>query len=360
MRDKEDEGADDYLAILRMGSANCARHLIPIIEARQVQRLYVIRPAGRPDELAALDTVYVDTSGRSRIVEVAKTCFYAIRFARKSNIKGIISFNAFPYGLIAKVASLWARKPAHVAFVGTDAYRLSHRAYLAPVDWLLRRAQVVTVPGPAMAEPLVSRGYESARIHYLPHSIDIDRFVPPDGDIKRDIDLLFVGALIKRKQVDRIIRSLPTVIENIGPLTAVLIGEGPERSKLECLSKELGVEDILTFTGYIRDPAPWLRRSRLIVITSWWEGFPFVLVEGMCAGAIPVATRVGSIPDIIRADENGILLESDSPEYVAGAIAGVLNDISTEVRLRRAALEERNKFGYCSAVDTWEKLLDQL
>jgi glycosyltransferase involved in cell wall biosynthesis len=209
-----------------------------------------------------------------------------------------------------------------------------------------------------MGDALAARNYDRGRIHVLPHSIDTDSFRPPPQGAERDIDVLFVGALIERKQVDHLVAAIPDVIASRGPTSVCIVGDGPARSSLEDQVERLQLGASVEFVGYQTSPAAWFRRSRVIVISSWWEGFPFVLVEAMCSGVVPVSTKVGSVPDIIEHGRNGLLLDSDEPATIAACLLELFGDEGLEPELRRGALASRSRFDYAAATSLWTDWLE--
>jgi glycosyltransferase involved in cell wall biosynthesis len=80
----------------------------------------------------------------------------------------------------------------------------------------------------------------------------------------------------------------------------------------------------------------------------------------MCVGTVPIATRVGSVPDVIDHGVNGLLLESASPDVIAAALTDVLGDVDLERRLRMGALRARERFDYASATRVWAQLIDAM
>ena len=346
--------------MMRMRDANCVHHLIPLARSSEVSLLRIVRPDPQPAGLPSEGIAYVNTESRFRVLRVLKTLAMSMRYARKSAVRGIVSFNGIPYGAVATLAGMVSRKPVHVGFVGTEAHRLANKRRLWPLDLLLRRAHLVTVPGPAIGAALEARGYEPTRIRVLPHSVDSKVFYPPDGDSGRDIDVLFVGALTEVKQVDRLIEAIPTVRQLHDQIRVAIVGDGPLRSSLEELAVALGVADCVEFVGHQAAPAEWFRRARVAVIASLWEGFPFVLVQAMCSGAIPIATRVGSIPDVIESGRNGLLLDSNSAAAIADAVSSLLGDPDLEEQLRTGALGFRDRFSYASATALWNDWLARL
>ena len=354
-----DAPGGEQVAVVRMGHGNAANHLIPINSSRSSSKLWVVRPEPRPPGWDVNDATYLEIRARFTATRLVRTFFAALKLARRHEVTAVLSFNGVPYGLIAVAVGRLARKPVHVGFVGTETYKLQRRWYGRPLDRILRGAALYTVPGPSMAKSLSTRGYPADRIVELPHAVDLRHWVPPDLE-NRTIDLLFVGALEQHKQVDKIISSLVDVRERFPDVSLVVVGDGPERNRLGDLADRLGLSDHVRFVGYHRDPLKWYQSSRFVVIASQWEGFPFVLVEGMCTGAVPLAARVGAIADVIRHGETGYLFNGEDPQGLSTALVEVLADTELSEQMRTQAVAERERFGYEATARLWDGWLAAL
>jgi glycosyltransferase involved in cell wall biosynthesis len=143
---------------------------------------------------------------------------------------------------------------------------------------------------------------------------------PPDG-VPRDARvLLCVARLVPQKGVDVAVRALPSVRERHPDAVLVVLGDGPERSRLEALAGE-GVH----LLGRVPDVASWLQRAELLVHPVRWEGFGLAMLEAMLAGLPVVATHVSSTPELVVDGETGRVVAPDDPAALATAIAGVLD-----------------------------------
>jgi len=106
----------------------------------------------------------------------------------------------------------------------------------------------------------------------------------------------------------------------------VIIGDGPLHRQLKEEALSLGIEDRVVFTGE-RDDVPYLLPAfDVFVLSSLTEGFPLTILEAFAAGCPVVATRVGGIPEIIRDNVNGLLVEPADPAGLAIAVASLLSD----------------------------------
>lgn len=354
--DRADEsGAERIVAVLRMGPSNAENFLIPLEASPMVADLTVVRPDARP-RLMPDGVRYIDTSADTAVGRAARTAIATWRVVRRDRVDRVLSFNATPYGLIAALVCVVRRVPFHVGFVGSDALDLATKPYGFVVDRLLRRASLTTVPGEAIGTELVRRGYPAEVMEELPHTIDLDRFSPAAATT-RDIDVLFVGNFIERKQVGVLVAAMELAVQTNPDLRCVLVGEGPLEPTLRAQVAAAGLEKNIEFVGYQTEPETYFARARVIAITSSWEGFPFVLVMGMCCGAVPVSTVVGSIGDFLTHDVDGVLVDDDRPRTVAAAIMGILADESRLASLRTGVLSRRQEFGFARSTGLWSDWL---
>jgi glycosyltransferase involved in cell wall biosynthesis len=130
--------------------------------------------------------------------------------------------------------------------------------------------------------------------------------------------LLAVSRLTPQKGLDVAVRALPLVRERHPDAVLVVLGEGPERARLEA--------DGVYLLGRVPDVTAWLRRADLLVHPARWEGFGLALLEAMLSAVPVVASRVSSIPEIVRDGETGILVPPDDHEALAAAIVSVLDN----------------------------------
>jgi phosphatidylinositol alpha-1,6-mannosyltransferase len=182
--------------------------------------------------------------------------------------------------------------------------------------------------------------------------------------------LLTVGRLVPRKGHDTVLRALPELLRQVPEAHYLVVGEGPERDKLEAYATELGLIDRVTFTGHVRDEAlpSYYSAADLFVMVSRErpelgdiEGFGIVYLEASAAGRAVVAGRSGGVPDAVEDGISGILVEPDDPHRLAETLGRLLQDRNLRERLsrggRKRVLERFNR-GCCSA--TFREVADEL
>jgi glycosyltransferase involved in cell wall biosynthesis len=132
--------------------------------------------------------------------------------------------------------------------------------------------------------------------------------------------LLCVARLAPQKGVDTAVRALAAIPE----ATLLVLGEGPERARLEGLSRELGVADRVLMPGRVGDVAVLFRRCDVVVHPARWEGFGLAMLEGMLAAKPVVAARAGSAPELVADGMTGLLFPPDDAYTLARDISIVL------------------------------------
>ncbi len=159
-------------------------------------------------------------------------------------------------------------------------------------------------------------------------------------------DLVFIGELRPIKGVDVLLRAMAE-IHKVRPVSAVIVGEGPNSADLKGLASELGLLDCVTFPGALPAQRA-LTLGRAIAVPSRAESFPYVCLEAAARGVPMISTDVGGIGEIV-AGTSTRLIPSDDVAALAGAITDVLDD-PLAARLRALELQARAKQRF--SVDT--------
>jgi glycosyltransferase involved in cell wall biosynthesis len=190
-----------------------------------------------------------------------------------------------------------------------------------------RTAKIIAITG-ALARFQIERvGLPAAKVEVVHYGLDEPPAAwgtnPADDVQPGERILLAVCRLEPQKGVDVAVRAL-TQVPNA---RLVVLGEGPERPRLEQLAAELAVP--VSLPGRVPDVAAWLRRADALVHPVRWEGFGLALLEAMLASLPVVASAVSSIPEIVVDGQTGVLVPPDDPDALAAAVNRVLEDPGT-------------------------------
>jgi glycosyltransferase involved in cell wall biosynthesis len=201
--------------------------------------------------------------------------------------------------------------------------------------------RIVTITDALRDFTIEHAGVEEAKVQTIHYGLDAlpeswgDN--PPDGVATGARVLLATSRLTPQKGIDVAIRALPQLPADT---VLVVLGDGPERSRLEALAHELGVEQRVFLLGRVPDVAAWLRRATLYVHPARWEGFGLGVLEAMHASLPVVATRVSSLPELVVDGVTGRLVPVDDPQALAAAIAQALDEPQLGVAGRERAASE--------------------
>ncbi len=135
--------------------------------------------------------------------------------------------------------------------------------------------------------------------------------------------LLAVARLTRQKGIDVAVRALGSLPDDT---VLVVLGEGPERARLEELARTIGVERRVFLQGRVPDVTAWLERATLLVHPARWEGFGLGVLEAMLAGLPVVASDVSSLPELVVDAETGYLVPPNDPSALAHSVMRALEN----------------------------------
>ena len=122
-----------------------------------------------------------------------------------------------------------------------------------------------------------------------------------------------------------------------------IVGNGPDREKLEALAEELGISGSAHFIGSVEAPQPLLRQSQIFVLASYADPCCLVIPEAREAGCAIVATAVGGTPELLGHGDAGQLVEAGQPGQFAKVLRGLMQD---EEALRQWQTRAKTGAGY--------------
>jgi len=184
-------------------------------------------------------------------------------------------------------------------------------------------------------------------------------------DKEKIYDLLFVGRLEKAKGVDILLTAVQIIGENYKrDLRVAIVGGGSLEKDMESLAKDLKVSTTVEFLGVRNDVANLMKKSKIFVLPSRWEGLPMVLLEAMANGIPVVSTPVGGIPEVIEEGKDGILVPPENPEALAKAIKLLLDSPELQKRMAQNAYGKvKEKYSITKytidLLDLYKKLLEK-
>ena len=201
----------------------------------------------------------------------------------------------------------------------------------------------------------------ASRVTVIPNGRDPQRFRPREaGETPNSpARVLFVGALETGKRPDLFLQVVEDLRSRDLDFSAAIVGDGPLRNSLEGRATELGVEML----GVRQDVPELLRRSAVLVMTSApeTEGMPGIVIEAALSGVPVVATRAAGVADVVVPSKTGHIVDGDSADELADAIAGLLENAELAQRVGAAARERGiAHFTVATTATKWAALAEEL
>lgn len=246
----------------------------------------------------------------------------AMPLARKLNVPLVVTF----YGYDVTVKDTYARRSFS-----------RHGLYLLRREELKRFATLFIAMSQFIEGRLIAQGFPQERIvtHYT--GIDLDRFDGEPG-LPREPIVLFVGRMVEGKGGTHLLRAMSLVRAQHPEARVVLLGDGPERKRLEQLATELRVPAEFLGMRAPEEVRSWLSRASVFSVPSitapngWQEGFGMVFLEALACGVPVVSYAVGGIPEAVGNGIGGLLCPEGDWRALANALNQLLSD--SELRLR--------------------------
>ncbi len=150
--------------------------------------------------------------------------------------------------------------------------------------------------------------------------------------------LICVGRLSPEKGHAGLLQAFSAAAKELGPLELVIIGDGPESQRLRALSTELGVSNMVHFAGRCGEQLTLeqIRDADILVLPSFMEGLPIVLLEALALGTPVIASRVAGIPELIEHCKTGLLFTPSRWDELKEMIQLLLRDEALAKRLSGA------------------------
>lgn len=182
-------------------------------------------------------------------------------------------------------------------------------------------------------------GLDSDRVLHIPNGVNCSNFSPALREEKREgVALGIVASLIKLKNHDRLLRSLAE-LSPFFPLTLHIVGDGPERQRLEAECRALGIAGQVRFTGLLADPAPILQKLDIFCLASDTEQMPLSVLEAMACGLPVVGTDVGDVKEMVAEANKRFIVAPGSADAYTRALRELCADRSLRQELGQANLQ---------------------
>lgn len=177
-------------------------------------------------------------------------------------------------------------------------------------------------------------------------------------EAKPEVDFIFVGMLSPQKNLGLMLQAFSGLKNQNARLK--IVGEGPDRDKLEALAKTLDLEDQVSFLGNIYNVGALLAQSDVFVMSSAWEGLPIALIEATLIGLPVIVTNVGGCSEVVHQCANGFVVDSLDVDDYQKALQKMMDNKDLRLLFSKNALKFSKSFEINEAAEKHLQLYQKI
>ena len=273
--------------------------------------------------------------------------FNIIRLIKKEKIDVIHAHWILPQGFLAYLCKKLYGIPYIATAHAGDIFPLKSR-FLRFLSSLAIKDSDYCTANSAFTKKELSKISAKKGIKIIPMGVDLEVFSPKNKNVNlrkrlgiKSAFILSVGRLAEKKGIAYLIMAMGEVAKKLPDAKLVIIGDGPERKSLELLASELNLQDNTIFTGSVENKhlpgfyatADLFVGPSIVAKSGDTEGLGIVFLEALASGTCVIGSDVGGIPDIIRHNKTGLLVNQKDPRQLADAMIKLLLDERLRKRL---------------------------
>jgi glycosyltransferase involved in cell wall biosynthesis len=349
-----------------MGPGTLEAKVDPLAWIDCVDQIIFVRKQEGPSS-PKVHYVILPSLARYKLFNVLLTPMVLWRQVVKYKPEFLIGYHVIPYGFFVAFTGLITKTPYIIAQTGLYIQRttIKYSFIRAALKLIFRNAIQVNCPGNDSVRFWQSVYPEiSTKFAILHSTVDTDYFLP-DPDQEKFYTFIFLGRLAPVKNIDIIIRGFLMFLNNQSKHNdhkLLIVGDGPERSKLEQMVSILGLEEKILFTGFSYRPDKNLQQSRFLVMASESEGLPTAMMQAMASEVIPITNLVGNIPDLVQDGITGFAYKDCDARSIAEAMQRALDTHDTTLNNMKSKCRERieRKHSHNYAMSAWQQLFQRI
>lgn len=194
------------------------------------------------------------------------------------------------------------------------------------------------------------------------HFLDFSTFKIKKQFKDRENLIGYIGRLSEEKGIQNFLNAIPKILAKERNIKFFVGGDGPLKYEVESYSNNMDYENRIRFVGWIdhTELPDYLNELKLIVLPSYTEGLPNLMIEAMACGTPVLATSVGAIPDIIKDGETGFIMENNLPDCIGENIIRVLEHPDLESVVGKAKSFVTMEFTYENAIEKYRMILEDI
>ena len=266
----------------------------------------------------------------------------------------------FPHGMMGQVARFISGKPLVMMSHGAEFSLARRKKWVVPfLRQSLQTADLCIANSSDTASKVIN--LSDRHCHVLPYGTTVSA-ADVQAEPASKPRVLFTGRLIERKGLEYLLQAVPMILSRVPNADFIITGDGDQRQRLENLSNQLGLDEVVSFKGFVSKEElaqeyakcnVWVNPG---IIDSWGdaEGLGIGSIEAYSYFKPVVASRVGGIPDTIRDGETGYLVPEKDPSALADAICDLLTHPEKCRQFGRAG------FKFAKETFSWKRIVGDL
>lgn len=364
------------LVIMGLGDRSLEHYIFSVTLLEEISKIIVIRDKKGPKLNKVIYYTPPEWSLKVPILKSIWKFVLLIFLSMKERPHLIHGYLLYPHGIMAFVAGkltnikigvsliagpvelyIWGGSPINKYAYSNPLPKISGKSRILVA--IIKKIDFIIVTGTFTKKILIENGISPDRIFILPrvapNAFD-ERFKPMS--IPPKFDIVFIGRLAPVKHVETLIKAIFIVKKYYPYMKVAIVGDGPEKNNLEELSKKMTVVENIIFVGYQSDVWNCYNKSKISVLTSEREGFPYSIVESLSCGVPVIASNCGDICDVIKDSYNGIIIDDyQDHKSFAEAIIELLQSPKITAKYSEEALKTAEKMTKEEAVLVWKEII---
>jgi glycosyltransferase involved in cell wall biosynthesis len=286
------------------------------------------------------DVVTLGFSGSLRDVLGIWRCVRSLQSLIQTWEPHIVHSHLWPAAYVAGLATrgMLCRHIVHVhdAWGWLSSSTLRGRMMRTITRWTVRasRPTLVFVGTNVRNYTVKALEFEDLPSVVVPNGVDVTKFYPSPIKIRSEkLRIGIVARLVPEKGLCELLRATSELTKRGINMELHVAGDGSHLGAFRELAADLAIADIVTFYGKVQNVAEFLRTLDVFVLPSHFEGLPLTILESMATGVPVIASRVGSIPELVNHGENGLLIGPRDIDGLVKAITLLAEDEKLRIRL---------------------------
>ena len=348
-----------------MGPGTLEAKVVPLSKTEEVSDILFIRKETGP-QIPKVNYITLGKLGGVKIFHWVISPLIVLKETIRFKPAVLISYHIIPYGFFVGLVGLITKTPYVIGQTGLMIQKQAkHKLFRQFLYFIFKYSFQVNCPGTKSVEYWGSIFPKLQGKFKVLHSTIDSSYFKSDEKVPKKYDFIFLGRLHRVKNIDIILQGFAHLVHKntlLNHPTMVIVGNGPEEKKLRALSLELGLESLVSFTGFISEPLKYLQESRFLVMDSDSEGLPTAMMQAMSCELIPITSLVGNILDLVSDRETGFVHIGKNVESISEMMFFALQKEEEALLKMRTACRKRviNKHSHLFATTQWQEVLCKL